>query len=170
MIDKYYIVQFQKNTDLFKVLFDTDDQAFIHWKKDVNAWSLLEILCHLKDEEVEDFRHRLKFVLEGSVGMPPGIDPQAWVKERAYADQNFHQIKEEYFKERMNSIEWLTRLENPQLKQSYDHPTLGTLDGHHFLNNWLAHDYLHIRQITRLRYDYLNFISKVNLDYAGTWK
>jgi len=37
------------------------------------------------------------------------------------------------------------------------------------LANWLAHDYLHIRQITRLKYDYLQDIPNENLSYAGNW-
>jgi hypothetical protein len=35
--------------------------------------------------------------------------------------------------------------------------------------NWLAHDYLHIRQILRLKYEYLKSISEEDLSYAGEW-
>jgi len=38
-----------------------------------------------------------------------------------------------------------------------------------FFSNWLAHDYLHIRQITRLKYDYLKQLTNEDLSYAGTW-
>ena len=76
MINSYYFKQFEKNTELFKLLCDTRDQGFIHWKKDENSWSLLEIICHLRDEEIEDFRQRLAFVLEDREGLPPPIDPR----------------------------------------------------------------------------------------------
>ena len=38
-----------------------------------------------------------------------------------------------------------------------------------FLSNWLAHDYLHIKQITRYRYNYLEEKTAINLQYAGNW-
>jgi hypothetical protein len=38
-----------------------------------------------------------------------------------------------------------------------------------FLHNWLAHDYLHIRQINRLKFAYLKAHSDISLDYAGAW-
>jgi hypothetical protein len=38
-----------------------------------------------------------------------------------------------------------------------------------FLHNWLAHDYLHIRQIIRIKYDYLKKTSGEILLYAGEW-
>ncbi|NNE27122.1 MAG: DinB family protein [Saprospiraceae bacterium] len=170
MIHQFYITEFEKNLNLFRVLFDTRDQDYIHWKRDENAWSLLEILCHLRDEEIEDFRHRLQFVLEGKAGLPPKIHPQEWVTERSYSTQNFALVKTTYFEERRKSLNWLASLNKPQLDQFYNHPSLGKLNGHHFLNNWLAHDYLHIRQITRLRYDYLAHVSGIDLGYAGTWK
>ena len=38
-----------------------------------------------------------------------------------------------------------------------------------FSPNWLAHDYLHIRQIIRLKFAYLQQLSKEDLSYAGNW-
>lgn len=38
-----------------------------------------------------------------------------------------------------------------------------------FLTNWLTHDYLHMRQIIKLKYDYLEQQSGEMIDYAGTW-
>jgi hypothetical protein len=38
-----------------------------------------------------------------------------------------------------------------------------------FLSNWLAHDYLHIRQIIKLKFDYLEKMTGEGLSYAGDW-
>lgn len=38
-----------------------------------------------------------------------------------------------------------------------------------FLTNWLAHDYLHIRQVNRMRYLYLKTQTGIPLDYAGDY-
>ena len=37
------------------------------------------------------------------------------------------------------------------------------------LTNWLAHDYLHIRQIIKLKFDFLKDQSDEHLSYAGEW-
>jgi hypothetical protein len=38
-----------------------------------------------------------------------------------------------------------------------------------FLTNWLAHDYLHLRQILRIKHHYLKTESGESLSYAGAW-
>jgi hypothetical protein len=36
--------------------------------------------------------------------------------------------------------------------------------------SWLAHDFIHIRQINRLHYEYLTAIKgEFSTDYAGKW-
>jgi hypothetical protein len=37
------------------------------------------------------------------------------------------------------------------------------------ISNWLAHDYLHIRQINRYCYEMLQQNTRQNLKYAGDW-
>src|SRR5207249_7228100 len=46
-------------------------------------WAPVEIVCHLRDEEVEDFGARLYVVLEGGQCFTP-IDPERWATERRY--------------------------------------------------------------------------------------
>ncbi len=38
-----------------------------------------------------------------------------------------------------------------------------------FLNNWLAHDLLHIRQILSIKFNYLKENTEEPLNYAGDW-
>ena len=66
-------------------------------------------------------------------------------------------------------MEWLMNLDNPQWDNYYEHPKFGKMSAKLFFTNWLAHDYLHIRQILKLKFDYLKFISKEDLNYAGNW-
>lgn len=50
------------------------DQA--RWKPDPLQWSILEVVNHLADEEVEDFRQRLELTLRDPKAEWPPIDPQ----------------------------------------------------------------------------------------------
>ncbi len=52
----------------------TDEQA--RWKPDPAQWSILEVMGHLADEEVEDFRTRLDLTLHRPEAEWPRIDPQ----------------------------------------------------------------------------------------------
>ena len=82
---------------------------------------------------------------------------------------HYKAMLESFITERTQSISWLKSLEHVNWNNSFEHSKLGTLTAKHFLANWLAHDYLHIRQIIRLKFNYLKQISNQSLDYAGNW-
>ena len=115
------------------------------------------------------FVPRVRVTLETPGTTPPGINPPAWVTERKYLEQDYEQVLERFLQERSDSIDWLRSLKHPNWEQGYEHPKLGFLSAGFFLSNWLAHDYLHIRQITRLKYDYLGAMSGIDVAYAGNW-
>jgi hypothetical protein len=71
--------------------------------------------------------------------------------------------------EREQSVKWLQSLTNPKWDNVHEHSKFGKMTAKMFLSNWLAHDYLHIRQITKLKYDYLKQLTNEDLDYAGNW-
>jgi hypothetical protein len=140
------------------------------WKPAPEKWSLLEVVCHLYDEERENFRARLKHTLEHPELPLPATDPVGWVLSRGYAGQNYSEKVQAFLDERAQSIEWLRSLENPKWKNAYQHPTHGALSAEFFLANWLAHDYLHLRQIVSLKYHYLTAANiSTRFDYAGEW-
>jgi hypothetical protein len=163
------IASLKNNREAFRHLLEkaTDDE--IYWSQEPGKWCLLEIVCHLHDEEIEDFRTRVKCVLEDPYQPPPPIDPVGWVKERKYRDRNFEEILFKFLKERDLSIKWLESLKDPAWGNTYVHPKLGPMSAILFLTNWLAHDVLHFRQIIRLKYEYLKEMSGISLDYAGRW-
>ena len=130
---------------------------------------MLEIVCHLYDEEREDFRARVKHTLETPNKEMPKIHPQGWVAERKYMERNNDEMVSKFLNERDQSIAWLKSLSSPPWKNVYHHPTAGEFSAEMFLSNWLAHDYLHFRQITFTKYSYLQAHFKSRYDYAGDW-
>ena len=163
------ILQLEKNKNVFKSLFEGLDSAMITWKPLPEKWCLLEIICHLYDEEREDFRARLRHTLE-TPGLPmPKIDPQGWVKDRSYMERDFEAMVAKFLYEREESVKWLNSLSMPAWKNIHLHPSLGELSAEMFLGNWLAHDYLHFRQVTFTKYQYLIKHFNTRFDYAGDW-
>lgn len=169
MNQSYTIKKLQTNSDTFKSLFSNLSKEEYLWKPQPEKWCLLEIACHLYDEERDDFRARLKHTLETPEEKLPSIDPVGWVTSRKYIEQDFHVTVNNFIEERKLSIDWLNSLQNPNWKNAYHHHKFGEMSAGMFLANWLAHDYLHIRQILNLQYQYLKLNSGERMDYAGEW-
>ena len=75
----------------------------------------------------------------------------------------------EFVTEREKSVAWLRGLNNPKWDNAFQHPKVGPVTAQLILENWLAHDILHTRQILGLTYGYLKANAKSPLDYAGNW-
>lgn len=165
----YCIDQLSANATVFRSLLENISEAQYRHRPAPEKWSLLEIVCHLYDEEREDFRARLAHVLQHPQQTLPPIDPQGWVKARNYADQDYARCLQDFLEERRQSLNWLRGLQNPVWENAYQHPKFGPLSARLFLTNWVAHDYLHIRQIVFTLHDFLQKTTGESLKYAGDW-
>ena len=144
-----------------------EEQA--RWKPIGTSWSILEVVCHLADEEEFDFPVRLKMILEGSEKAWPTIDPLSWVDEHEYLEADLYQTLNRYVKLRNNSLAWLDSLESPEWTKVY-HASSGQIIAGDMLAAWAAHDLLHLRQLVELHYAYLiKRASPYKVDYAGEW-
>ena len=170
MLPDQIITQLDRNAKTFRSLLEGLSKEEYRWQPTPDKWCLLEIVCHLLDEEREDFRARVRHVLETPDEPMSPIDPVGWVKERKYVEQSYNDMVANFLKERTNSIEWLRSLVSPAWGNVYHHPKFGAMRASLFLSNWLAHDYLHFRQITRLKYAWLKqVLTEESLGYAGNW-
>jgi hypothetical protein len=163
------IEELDKNRFVFENLLKNKNEEEYLWKPSPDIWCLLEIICHLYDEEREDFRARTKHTLETPNELLPQIDPQSWVKSRKYMEQDYSEKLNQFLKERELSIKWLRSLSKPGWDNYHEHTKFGKMTAKMFLANWLAHDYLHIRQILNLKFQYLKTLTDENLTYAGNW-
>jgi hypothetical protein len=145
----------------------SDDQA--RWKADVNTWSILEVINHLYDEEREDFRAHLDFILRQPDHPWPLIDPQGWVTKRRYNKRDFRESVENFLKERQNSILWLKTFPSPDWDTVWESP-FGKITAGDMLASWGAHDLLHIRQLVELHWSYYTLsVQPYRVEYAGKW-
>ena len=159
----------ERNKDVFRYLLTGLSKEQYTWQPAPGKWCLLEIICHLYDEEREDFRYRVNHILNTPDQKLPPIDPVGWVTSRKYMEQDYEEKLRAFLLERNNSIDWLHSLGAPKWDNVHFHPALGNISAEMMLSNWLAHDYLHFRQITRLKYESLCIHSGMDLSYAGSW-
>lgn len=162
------IQHLQGNAQSFKALFKNLSPRDYTYRPNPNKWCLLEVLCHLKDEETLDFRARIGNLLENPVREFTPINPPSWVLDHHYMDQDPSLILAQFLQEREKSILWLNSVQSQNWEAEFHHSTFGKMTPKTLLSNWLAHDYLHMRQIIGLKFQILE--SKANsLNYAGSW-
>jgi len=148
----------------------SDDDA--RWKPDDGVWSILEIVRHLGDEEVDDFRTRLELTLRDPMLDWPGINPEQTAKDRKYNEADFAVAVQRFTDERKKSVAWLwlKSLANPDWSRTKTHPKLGTMRAGDLLTAWAAHDHLHLRQIAKRKWQLVQRDGgKYSADYAGKW-
>jgi hypothetical protein len=63
----------------------------------------------------------------------------------------------------------LESLSDPTWDAGFQHPVFSNMATKMVLSNWLAYDYLHLRQITKLKYDFLKYLAGENLEYEDNW-
>lgn len=140
------------------------------WKPPDGAWSILEIICHLADEEEFDFRKRVELTLSDPTAHWPPIDPEGWAVERRYNDDNLSKTIQRFTSLRAESVAWLRSLKQPDWTQAYTHPRLGPFPAGDVFAAWAAHDTLHLRQIAkRLHQMAVRDAGEFSTRYAGEW-
>ncbi len=165
------IDRLRANAEVFDALTRgvSDEQA--RWKPSPDEWSVLEVVNHLADEEVEDFRLRLELTLQRPGDPWPPIDPPGWAVERRYNKRELGESVERFLTRRERSLRWLSTLEDPDWSRSYEHPSVGAISAADLLASWVGHDFIHIRQLNRLHRQYLDqeLLPDASMGYAGPW-
>jgi hypothetical protein len=161
--------ELQNSTEMIRALLLGITQEEAQVKPTAEAWSILEVVCHLYDLEREDFREHLDFILHRQNEEYHTIDPQSWVRERNYNEQNFIEMQQKFFAERQKSFEWLKGIANANWETTYT-SEYGTVSAGEMFSCWIAHDNLHIRQLVELRRRRIERITKpYPIEYAGDW-
>jgi hypothetical protein len=144
-------------------------QAQAQVKPTPESWSILEVVCHLVDEEREDFRQRVDFTLNRPGQTWPPIHPGAWVTERRYNERDLEQSLNYFLVERGKSLVFLKGLEGANWNAS-TMTQFGERKAGDLLSSWVAHDNLHMRQLVELRRFRLEkMIAPYDIRYAGEW-
>ena len=131
-------------------------------------WSPLEIVCHLRDEETEDFGARVRVVMAGGERFVP-IDPEGWAVERRYRDADPVTALAALCDRRATNLEFLASAPPDGLRATVTQPGTGTLSGLDLLAAWVTHDRLHLAQLaaTLARLGARRW-APLRAEYAGT--
>jgi hypothetical protein len=119
------------------------------WKKRPrpDEWSLLEIICHLRDVDREVNKPRLQKVLNENDPFIPGEDTDPWAQERGYIDQNGLEALQQFIIARLEMLDMLETVKTEEWQRPARHAFFGRTTLAELVNIIAQHDRLHIRQI-----------------------
>ena len=161
--------ELEHSTEMIRALLVGVTQQEAQVKPNPQAWSILEVVCHLYDLEREDFREHLDFILHRQHEEYHAIDPQAWVTERNYNEQDFVEMQAKFFAERQKSLAWLREISASDWDITYS-SEYGSVSAGEMFSCWIAHDNLHLRQFVELRRTRIEMITEpYPIEYAGDW-
>ena len=163
------IEQIRMNAWRIQALMEGVSAAQACWKPRPEDWSILEVVNHLYEEEIFDFRAHLDVTLFRPEVEWPYIDPQGWVVAHGYARRDLGRSLQNFLDERQASLQWLNGLSSPDWNSSYAAPW-GRMSAGELLSAWAAHDLLHLRQLVELQYAFvLDQAAPYSVAYAGDW-
>lgn len=165
------IRQMEANAQAIRCLLDAIPAEQAAWKPNEENWSLCQVMEHLYNEERIDFRLHLREMFHQP--------PLAWggfpAEEYQYLSViGLREGLDGFLKERQASLAWLESLQNPDWDRTstarFGLEEVISLSAGEVMASWLAHDFLHIRQINELLYAWTEAASApVSLRYAGGW-
>ena len=109
-------------------------------------WAPVEIVCHLRDEETEDFGARVRVIAKRGKKFTP-IDPERWAVERKYLEDDGPGALAAFRERRAASLAFLDTLKLEGLTRAAPLGRSGPLSGLDLLAAWVAHDRLHLAQL-----------------------
>lgn len=143
------------------------DEAAWRSRPAPDEWAPVEIICHLRDEEAEDFAARLRVILGGGTRFVR-IDPERSAVERRYREADAQEALAAFRARRAASVELLATVVPDRLHASADRPSGGRLSGLDLLAAWVTHDRLHLRQLAgTLARLWASRWAPLQTDYAG---
>jgi hypothetical protein len=132
-----------------------------------DQWAPVEIVCHLRDEEAEDFGARVRVILEGGTRFAP-IDPEGWAMARRYRDADPAEALATFRAHRAANLAMLAGAAPERFAASGESPSGLRLSGLDLLAAWVAHDGLHLRQLAgTLTREWADRWAPLRADYAG---
>jgi hypothetical protein len=166
---EHCVAQMAENAERIRILVRGVSEQQARWRPDPASWSILEVVNHLLDEERQDFRVRLDYTLHRPGEPWPPIDPEGWVTERKYNQQDLEASLDAFLSERKASLAWLSGLSTPNWEATHE-TSFGPIAAGDVFAAWVAHDLLHMRQLVELHWAYTTAgLEPYRVDYAGTW-
>jgi FMN phosphatase YigB (HAD superfamily) len=116
-------------------------------RPDEREWAPVEIVCHLRDTEVEVYHNRLQRLLSESSPFLSAANPDQWAEERSYLHQDPHAALGAFVDARQETIAQLASLDDERWSAAGRHAILGPTTLLEQMAVAADHDLLHLAQL-----------------------
>ncbi len=118
------------------------------WQQAPSAvdWAMIEVLCHLRDTELEIHPMQIQVLLEEEEPFIPRPDAGVWAKQRRYLDENGPASLQEFSRARVETLAKLKNLDEEIWKRRARHAIFGPSNFKEIIGFMADHDRMHIRQ------------------------
>jgi hypothetical protein len=120
------------------------------WRPGESDWSLVEVVCHLRDVEQEVHQWRFREIAGKENAFIPGVSADEWASERRYRQQDGPAALQTFFLARSETIRLLRSFSPEMWERQGRHAFLGPTSMHEMLHISERHDALHWKQIQEL--------------------
>src|SRR5512140_1528153 len=122
------------------------------WTPAPGKWSILEILCHMRDMEREAYLERYTRILAEPEPKLPDINGDALAIERDYRGQKAAEILRDWMRLRRESLRLLKKAKPEQWRRAGVHETMGRLTIDELVARHAAgNDTAHLAQIEAIK-------------------
>jgi FMN phosphatase YigB (HAD superfamily) len=113
-------------------------------------WCAAEILCHLRDVDIEVNIPRLTKMMTENNPFLPGMDTDRWNAERQYHLQSGPRALEGFFTARLNLLTMIDALQPDSWQRTAQHSIFGRTELSELVSFISEHDRLHIQQLIKV--------------------
>lgn len=110
-------------------------------------WTIREILAHLVDDEMYVMRTRLERIIKEERPHLAPHDEQAWYASRNTSRDALGELLADFATQRAASLGIITTLRDADWAREGYQPEYGTFTAEKWLEHWVEHDTVHIKQI-----------------------
>jgi hypothetical protein len=117
-----------------------------HHEPTSEDWAINEILCHLRDTEVEIHQLQLDLMLEKTDAFMPRPDTGVWASEREYLHEDGARALKDFAAVRLANLEKLRTLDDEIWSRRARHAIFGPTDFLEVVGFMADHDQMHVQQ------------------------
>jgi FMN phosphatase YigB (HAD superfamily) len=118
------------------------------WRKEPTRddWAMNEIVCHLRDTEIEVHQMQLSLMIEKEGAFIPRPDSDVWANEREYLNVDGKTALTEFASARIASLKILKGLDEKTWTRNARHAIFGPTNFLEVTSFFADHDRLHVQQ------------------------
>jgi DinB superfamily len=149
---KRHLDTLEKTPARLKAALKGVPKKLLLWAPAPGKWSILEIVCHMRDMEEHAYLARYRRILAEDDPALPDIDGDQWALERDYRAQKLAEVLRDWLRVRKESLRLLKKVKGGQWSRRGIHEAAGPLTVEDFLRRQAAgNDEAHLGQIDAIK-------------------